>query len=84
MDTILIAMCGVGDALTSFFYLIDKWMIHEIGSANTKIQHINLFQYCVVESIQKPRGIRYLKQSTMTTYQWNKHITKWNKHITKQ
>ncbi len=42
-------------------YLINKWVIHKVGSAYAQIQDINLLQDCIIKSIQEPGRVRYLQ-----------------------
>ena len=49
---------GRGDQL---FYLVDKGLIHEVGPANAEVQYMDLLHDGVVEGVQEPRGVGYLR-----------------------
>ena len=42
-------------------YLFNEWLILEIRASYTEVQYVHPFHDCVVERIQKPRGVGNLE-----------------------
>lgn len=49
-----------------FYYLVNKWLIHEVRSSNTQVENIEFLVDGVVEGIKKPGGIRNLYRNKST------------------
>ena len=45
-------------------YLFNEWMILEIRASYTEVQYVHPFHDCVVERIQKPRGVGNLERNS--------------------
>ena len=41
-------------------HFVNERLIHEIGSANTQIENMHFLHDSIIESIEKPRGVRDL------------------------
>ena len=46
--------------------LVNKWLIHEIRSADTQIENVHFLHDGIIESIKKPRRVRYLNHAHLS------------------